>query len=118
MKSFKGQQDIQSINVESNDYDYQTQHFDANGEEVTEIDSGRRNDENYAVYVSQLAVKSLDKKPMKKAKSMFQVFLGEIVNLLEAFFSEFRHVCLACIGYGDFLFYSCTPVGPELSKRI
>ena len=78
MKSLKKQKDIQWINAnkdESNDYDIQTQHFDADGMEVTEVDSRRAaNRSQSAVYVSELAMKTLDKVPMKKAKSMFQVF--------------------------------------------
>lgn len=76
MKALKKQKDIQWINAnkdESNDYDIQTQHFDADGMEVTEVDSRRAaNRSQSAVYVSELAMKTLDKVPMRKAKSMFQ----------------------------------------------
>ena len=77
MKNLKGQKDVQVIDVargESDDFDLKAQHFDADGEEVTEVDSKRdKNPDGNAVFVSELAVKTLDKIPMKKAKGMFQV---------------------------------------------
>merc|ERR1719309_1394776 len=54
-------------------YDFQTQHFNANGEEITETDSkSKQNGNKREVYVSELAVKTLEVEARKKAKSMFQ----------------------------------------------
>ena len=55
-------------------YDFQTQHFNENGEEITETDSkSKQNGNKKEVYVSELAVKTLEVEARKKAKSMFQV---------------------------------------------
>ena len=101
MKALRKQKDIQWINAnrdESDDYDIQTQHFDADGMEVTEVDSRRAaNRSQSAVFVSELAMKTLDKVPMKKAKSMFQVIRFYDQQILYELFSR----ALTCM-YGWF----------------
>ena len=81
MKNMVKQNDVEWINTDIGEReDFPTQHFDADGEEV---DSKRNTEANgNAKFVSELAVKTLDKIPMKKAKSMFQVEIGNFCKLL------------------------------------
>ena len=88
MKTFVKQKDVEWINTATGEKDdFQTQHFDADGEEV---DSRRNTETNgNARFVSELAVKTLDKIPMKKAKSMFQVVIGKVLQITGYLISEF-----------------------------